>query len=829
MAVKDFFDNLNGGARWDVGVSINRSNSLPLDANSVFASLEAAQNYAAGNPAEGTLANAYPGQVLAVVTDAKTVIYYIDANMTLQPIGDANDIMAYIGNIPEGSDAKTIIEYINAKTSGIATDAALTELQDAVAKKVDAVDGKGLSTNDLTDELKANYDDAYEHSQVAHAPADAQANVIEKIKVNGVEQTVTEKAVDIAVPTKVSELTNDSGYLTEHQDISGKADKATTLEGYGITDAYTADEVDEAVQGAKDFAQELVDALPEQTDYTVSIEEDTTDSTIAKRYIFKQLGEEIGRIDLAKELVVTAGAVKEVAEADVPYAGAVVGDKYIELVIANQETPIYVPAKDLVDIYTAASGAAEVQVAINGNNEISATLVDGGVTEAKLAEDVKVKLNKVYEEVGVAAGLVEALADGQVKANKEAIDGLNADALIVGRVVNDLGIVYTFNGNPDDYDYTGDVGNILVKVSDEAMDLNDLVLVEGFVDGVRGVETNFTIEDGVSLGSDIGWGHEVTVAIIANNAAAVVAVSEANAELERGTYVACYESNVSYVSRIVFKAPSIYDVENDIAALSAKVDTDNKKVSEYVADAISGKVDIEEGKSLVEDTLIAKLEAIEAEAQVNVIDTVDEAQFAIDADKKLTLLDVDQAKITGLTNAAGGAITLEAALEGKVDKNGTDRLITEAEAAKLELLVIDEETGQAAISGTVNANQVQGLADLLAEKVDKVEGMGLSANNLTDTLLAKLNGIEAGAQVNVIEGITFNGAAVSVGEDKIADITYALPIADADTLGGVKSSAVENKVTVEEDGTMSVNAINANKLVQTDGEYLIMNGGSAAI
>ena len=34
------------------------------------------------------------------------------------------------------------------------------------------------------------------------------------------------------------------GYLTEHQDISGKADKATTLSGYGITDAYTRTEID---------------------------------------------------------------------------------------------------------------------------------------------------------------------------------------------------------------------------------------------------------------------------------------------------------------------------------------------------------------------------------------------------------------------------------------------------------------------------------------------------------------------------------------------------------------------------------------------------------
>lgn len=721
MTVNEFFTNLSGGARWDVGVSINRSNSLPLDANSVFSSLEAAQNYAAGNPAEGTLANAYPGQVLAVVTEDETVIYYIDANMALQPVGNTKDVMAYIGEIPEGSDATTIIEYINAKTAGIATDAALGELQTAVAGKVDAEEGKGLSTNDLTDELKTNYDAAYEHSQAAHAPVDAQANVIEVVKVNGEALAITDKTVDVTVPTKVSDLEQDIAYLTEHQDISGKADRATTLEGYGITDAYTKTEVDTAVQGAKDYAKDLVDAIPEQTDYTVSIEEDTTDSTIAKRYIFKQLGEEIGRIDLAKELVVTSGSVKAVTEADVPYTGAVVGDKYIELVIANQDTPIYVPAKDLVDIYTAAAGATEVQVAISNTNEISATLVNGGITEEKLADGVKEKLNKVYEEVGVAQGLVDALADGQVKTNTEAIAAINDET-------------------------TG----ILAVAKEHAEEINkDTIARVEALEEIGHQHTNFDLLE---------------------------------------TYT---------------------------------------QTEEDIADAVLKRHEHTNGTVL--DAITAENIAAWDEAEKNVIASVDEEQFNIDADRKLTLLDVDQSKISGLTNAAGNEITLEAALANKVDKNGTDRLITEEEAAKLELLVIDEETGQAAISGTVNASQVQGLSDLLNAKVDKVEGMGLSANNLTDTLLAKLNGIAEGAQVNVIEGITFNGETVTVGEDKIANITYTLPIADEDTLGGVKSSTVENKVAVETDGTMSVNNINVNKLVQTDGEYLVMNGGTATL
>ena len=55
MTLTEFFNKLKNGARWDVGVSINRSNALPLDANSVFKTLEDAQNYAAGNPAEALL------------------------------------------------------------------------------------------------------------------------------------------------------------------------------------------------------------------------------------------------------------------------------------------------------------------------------------------------------------------------------------------------------------------------------------------------------------------------------------------------------------------------------------------------------------------------------------------------------------------------------------------------------------------------------------------------------------------------------------------------------------------------------------------------------
>lgn len=56
-------------------------------------------------------------------------------------------------------------------------------------------------TNDLTDTLKSHYDSAYTHSQSTHAPSNAQANVLEAVKVNGVAQTISNKEVNITVPT----------------------------------------------------------------------------------------------------------------------------------------------------------------------------------------------------------------------------------------------------------------------------------------------------------------------------------------------------------------------------------------------------------------------------------------------------------------------------------------------------------------------------------------------------------------------------------------------------------------------------------------------------
>lgn len=252
---------------------------------------------------------------------------------------------------------------------------------------------------------------------------------------------------------------------------------------------------------------------------------------------------------------------------------------------------------------------------------------------------------------------------------------------------------------------------------------------------------------------------------------------------------------------------------------------------------VNGKVTAESGKSLVADAEIAKLLTVAEGAEVNFVKSVDEAQLAVSENGKLSVIGVDEALVGGLLNKAGEAATLEAvlaekayaadvnaaigdintALENKVEKNGTDRLITLEEASKLEALVIGEG-GKVEISGKVNASNVQELYNAV---VNIVTGTG---EGTYDGVAKELLGIEKGAEANVIEQITLAGGAPLDVANKVVNI----PLAIGNYAGLVKSSEDENMIKVLANGTMEINKLNVNKLVQDEGDVLVLNGGNSA-
>lgn len=85
-------------------------------------------------------------------------------------------------------------------------------------------------------------------------------------------------------------------------------------------------------------------------------------------------------------------------------------------------------------------------------------------------------------------------------------------------------------------------------------------------------------------------------------------------------------------------------------------------------------------------------------------------------------------------------------------------------------------------------------------KVDKVSGKGLSTEDFTTAEKNKLSGIESGAQVNVIDSITVNGAAVSV-TSKTAALTSPTKTSDLTNDSGFQTAEnVDDKIDAKISG-----------------------------
>lgn len=135
------------------------------------------------------------------------------------------------------------IEYLD--KSGLTL--LISKIKTALGGKVDVVSGKGLSANDYTNAEK---------SKLSGIASGAQANVIESVKVNGTALTPSAKSVDVTVPTKVSQLTNDSDFQNATQVNS-------TIAGKGYqTQSQVQSLINSAVGNITSIKYEKVSSLP---------------------------------------------------------------------------------------------------------------------------------------------------------------------------------------------------------------------------------------------------------------------------------------------------------------------------------------------------------------------------------------------------------------------------------------------------------------------------------------------------------------------------------------------------------------------------------------
>ncbi len=174
---------------------------------------------------------------------------------------------------------------------------------------------KDLEGNKLYPKTKASIVINNSNENLGTVEAGAQVNKIEKIKVNGTEISIVNKAVDITI---------------QDESVYSISKLANAQSGYSATYQLTKD------------------------------------------------GSKVGEyINIPKDLVVQSGTVETCDEEDSPEEGYQVGDKYIDLLLANTDDQhIYIKVSDLVDVYTGGNGITVSSNQISINTSVVATKTD---------------------------------------------------------------------------------------------------------------------------------------------------------------------------------------------------------------------------------------------------------------------------------------------------------------------------------------------------------------------------------------------------------------------------------------------------------------------
>ena len=275
------------------------------------------------------------------------------------PAGATEKITTKVGDIGE----QTVKAYVDAKTAGIASDAALK----ALAGRMDTAETK-LTT--LQGEETVDGSVKY----IAKGYADGKDTAIAAAKKAGDDaQTAADKAQETA-DAKVASVK-----ATDASIAMGGTEKAPTV-GVQLSKA-AGNKIELDTDGLKVI-------LPTAAEY--SIVKDETSADYAAVYHLTKDGANVGAaINIPKDMVVKSGAV------ETDPVGQAKGT-YLVLTLANAtEDKVYIDVGTLIEYVTSGSKTGDmIVVDVSTDHKVTATITDGTITKEKLHADVQTSLNK---------------------------------------------------------------------------------------------------------------------------------------------------------------------------------------------------------------------------------------------------------------------------------------------------------------------------------------------------------------------------------------------------------------------------------------------------
>ena len=229
----------------DWAFPFQRTGPFPLDRSSVFSSFADAEKYAlgAGKDERQLGGSAYIGQIVSVYETGETPTvsaYVIGPTRTLLKLAattSTGDISQDILRLEGMVDKKASTEYVNQELIKKAdSDKVYTKEQvaDYVAQQiVNAEHLKRIVVTELPEASEANANTIYMVEKTGGITSWGKNVYEEYMVLEGEWELLGNSQVDLTDYAKTSEV---------EELLKNKADKATTLEGYGITDAFTKGE-----------------------------------------------------------------------------------------------------------------------------------------------------------------------------------------------------------------------------------------------------------------------------------------------------------------------------------------------------------------------------------------------------------------------------------------------------------------------------------------------------------------------------------------------------------------------------------------------------------
>lgn len=473
MAIRDdFFTALNKGAKWDVGVSINRTNPLPLDVNSVFDTKDNLDAYVAG-------AFAYPGQIVALVEESATTIYYIDQAKTLQevgklPVGDGKSVtvaedgtISLLGVAAAETGAQLVkkadgsIEWVKPDTTTVE---GLTTAVESLGNRATALedkvgdDSKGLvkEVADLTTDVsgvKSNLADNYYNKEAVdglvsgafHFRGNAKELNAEGNLIGTDDKVITGNVGDVYQIGDKEYAYNGSAWVELGFTLDLTAYATTASVTTAVNDAKTelegkiATAKSEAISDANGYTDTAI------TNLGIGDYAKTTEVTAAIGNAKTELTEAIATAK--SEAITTAGN-----NADTKIATKVgeIGDITVKAYVDGKETTLNSSIK-AVDDKVAALGtlasksevtetdlATALATKINGKADKADSLAGYGITDAYTKTEIDGKVSTIEGSIGTNTSAIAAINNettgilAQAKTYADGKDAAIADAKKAG-------------------------------------------------------------------------------------------------------------------------------------------------------------------------------------------------------------------------------------------------------------------------------------------------------------------------------------------------------------------------------------------------------------